>query len=245
MLASALAFWPSGALWVSKNPKKAVIGFGIATLYITQEKLTVKQVIAVVLSALFGVGCATSSYAFGRKHITPDTNTDSSLVDGDATSLIEGCGQQPSPLGAFCRMEEGQVLDARALAFIGPPAQCDREACVYIKVWDPQGKLLWGDSIKKGQTRVSVKWPVLLGRDTVQAGDRGLYNWNTDVYWKDVDGKEHLTRSQGDLLLRVFKKGYLPLDQVRSDANFAWVWTEGGYIYKVTTGLRAFVGRAR
>lgn len=188
---------------------------------------------------------ALDANAFGRRRSTsgsvaPDPVTESTITDGDATGLAEGCGQQPSPLGMFCRLVEGEVAP-KSIFFIGPPAECDRDACVYIKVWNGQGQIVYGGSIPKGKTRVEVPWKTLLGRDTVQINDRGLWTFNTTVYSKDLDGREKMAVSQGDIILRVFRSGYVPLNAVEDDPAFVWSWTESGYLYKMTAGLRAFV----
>lgn len=182
----------------------------------------------------------TQAFAFGSKRVTTlDPVTTSTLLDGDATGLAEGCGQQPSPLGMFCRQTEGDVA-AKSIFFIGPPAKCDRDQCVFIKVWNTQGQLVFGDGIPKNQTRIEVPWKTLLGRDTFQLADRGYWTFNTTVYFIGPDGNERSAVSQGDIVMRVFRAGYVPLNAVENDPNFIWTWTEGGTLYKMTAGLRAF-----
>lgn len=196
---------------------------------------------------LFAALISNTACAFGRKGsagVHPDAVTSSSLKDGDSTGLAEGCGQQPSPLGMFCRMVEGETA-SKSIWFIGPPANCDRAACVYIKVFSAQGQPAFGVEIPKGKTRVEVSWKQLLARDTVQLGDRGTWTFNTQIFYKDADGREHETQSQGDIVLRVYKHGYVPLHALEDDPNYAWVWTEDGFLYKVTAGLRAFVKKVQ
>jgi hypothetical protein len=168
-----------------------------------------------------------------------DPNTRSSIVDGDATGLVEGC---PSLVGgAFCRVDEATDAKSASLWFVGPPAACDRSACVFVKVYNQQGQLVWGGEIPKGKTRVEAKWSSLLARDTFEIGDRGFWSFSTTVYWIGPDGKERESVSLGDILLRVFRTGYVPLDRVESDPAFVWTWQEGGMLYRMTSGLRAFV----
>lgn len=185
---------------------------------------------------------STHAFAFGGKRTTValDPVTPSTLLDGDATGLVEGCGSQPSPLGVFCRVVEGEVI-GKSVFFIGPPAQCDRAACVFIKVWNNQGQLVYGESIPKGQTRVEALWKTLLGRETAAVGDRGFWTFNTTVIYKDPDGRERQATSQGDIVLRVFRKDYVPLHNVSDDPAFVWTWTDKGSLYRMTAGLRAFV----
>lgn len=203
-----------------------------------------KKIVALFLSLFIG-GCATQAFAFGKKHPTAvaiDTVTESTAKDNDVTGLAEGCGQQPSPLGMFCHVEEGSAAD-KVVWFIGPPAQCEREACVYIKIINSQGQIVAGPSIPKGKTRVAVPWSTLLSRDTFQIGDRGTWTFITTVYYVDKDGREHKSDSLGDIILRVFRQGYVPLHNVKSDPNFVWTWSEGPVIYRMTSGLRAYVGK--
>jgi hypothetical protein len=183
-----------------------------------------------------------NALAFSRGRVAVDPVTESTVKDGDATGLAEGCGQQPSPLGMFCRLTEGAVAP-KSVFFIGPPAQCDRDACVFVKVYNEQGQLVAGPSIPKGKTRVEVAWKDLLGRDTIQVGDRGLWSFVTTVYYKDPDGRERESVSKGDIVLRVLRAGYVPLHASESDPAFVWTWVEGDYLYRMTSGLRAYVGK--
>lgn len=185
------------------------------------------------------------AHAFGSKRVAADPNTTSTLLDGDATGIVEGCGQQPSTLGMFCRQQEGDASN-KSVWFIGPPAKCNKdEACVFIKIWNAQGQLVWGGSIPKSQTRIEVPWSTLLGRQTFELGDRGFWTFNTQVFWVDQDGKDRESLSQGDIVLRVFKKTYQPLHAVLDDPNFVWTWEDGSFQYKMTSGLRASIRRLK
>lgn len=138
-------------------------------------------------------------------------------------------------------MEEGDASD-KHIAFLGPPAKCSRaDACVFIKVWNNEGNLVWGGQINKGDIRVELDWKKLLGRDAFVLADRGFWTFNTQVFWVDQDGRDRDSTAQGDIVLRVYKKGYLSLASVQKDPNYAWIWSEGNRCYKMTTGLRATV----
>ena len=63
-----------------------------------------------------------------------------------------------------------------------------------------------------------------------------------EVFWIDKEGRGRNSVAQGDVLLRVFRAGYIPLENVREDPNYVWKWHDNGYTYRMTTGLRAFVG---
>lgn len=199
--------------------------------------------LTVLLLSLFSFSF--NAHAFGRHRgqVALDPVTPSSILSGDATALAEGCGQQPSPLGMFCRLVEGEVAP-KSIFLIAPPALCDREVCAFVKVWNNQGVLVFGDSIPKGKTRIEVPWKTLLGRETVAKDDHGTWAFNTTVYFKGTDGLERVSVAQGDIVLRVFQAGYVPLAEVQNDPAFVWTWADNGFLYRVTSGLRAFVGKA-
>lgn len=185
------------------------------------------------------------SCAAAKKVKRLDTNTASTVLDGDATGIVEGCGNQPIIGFTYCRVTEGDNA-SQSIYFMGPPARCDRkEGCVFIKLWNNSGQLVWGDVIPKGSTRVGVPWKVLLSSPTFEIGHRGFWTWNTEVYFKGPDGRERVSKSQGDIVLRAYRKGYAPLHNVEFDPSFVWSWTEGDYLYKMTSGLRAFVKKVK
>lgn len=199
------------------------------------------------IALILGLCLVTGSepvFAFARKKsVAPDPVPDA-LVSGDATGLIEGCGAQPIVGFTYCRFVEGDAAD-QSVSFLGPPAQCsDPAACVFLKVFNQGGQVAWGGSIPKGQTRVSVPWKTLLGSDQFQVGARGFWSWTAEVLWIDPDGHDRRSLAQGDIVLRVYHKGYTPLDKVSADPAFVWTWSEGQYVYKMTAGLRAYVGKA-
>jgi hypothetical protein len=184
---------------------------------------------------------AATACAASRGRVQPDPVTASTVLDGDATGLVEGCGNQPIVGFTYCRAQEGTAAN-QSIWFIGPPAKCEQaEACVFIKVWDGQGQLVWGGSIPKGQTRVGVPWVKLLSGPVFELAHRGFWTWNMQVYWLDPEGKERVATSQGDIVVRVYRKGYLPLNEVASDPNFVWSWYDGKCEYRLTAGLRAYV----
>lgn len=185
----------------------------------------------------------TLACAAGKRRLTYDKVTQSSAVDGDSTGLIEACGTQPIVGFTYCRVQEGSAA-GQSLWFIAPPSNCaSKEACAFIKVWNSQGQLIWGESVPKGKTRLEVKWSTLLGRDTFEISGRGFWSWTMELHWTDNEKRERVSTSQGDIVLRTFRAGYVPLHEVEDDPNFVWVWSEGKQLYKVTTGLRAFTKR--
>ena len=113
---------------------------------------------------------------------------------------------------------------------------------MFIKVFDQRGQIAWGGQILKGQTRVSIPWKSLLGSDQFQLLQRGAWTFVTEVHWLDNDNHDRVSRAQGEIVLRVYKKGYLPLDRVSADPNYVWSWSDSGFNYKMTSSLRAYVG---
>lgn len=183
--------------------------------------------------------------AAGKGRVKLDTNTTSPVVDGDATGLVEGCGNQPIVGFTYCRVSEGDNA-GQSISFIGPPAVCNQpEGCVFVKVVSNNGQVVWGGVIPKKQTRVSVPWSTLLSSPTFEIGHRGFWTFREDVYWLDPDGKERVSTSQGDIILRAYRKEYVPLNNVEQDPNFVWQWTEGDFLYKVTSSLRAFIKKVK
>jgi hypothetical protein len=65
------------------------------------------------------------------------------------------------------------------------------------------------------------------------------------VFFIGPDGKERDAFSTGDIVLRVMRKGYVPLNTVADDPAYIWEWVDGGRVYKMTAGLRAYVGAAQ
>lgn len=192
------------------------------------------------LSALFLCAAATNCAAV---KLTPD-NAMAAIEAEDFTGLIEGCGKQLIAGFDYCRVQEGDNAN-QEISFIGPPSACREDACVFIKVYDNKGNVAWGGSIPRGKTRVTVPWKELLKSDTFTLGQRGFYTYNHEVHWVDTEGRDRVSYSQGEIVLRVYKKGYMPLNNVSDDPNFAWSWREGDRLVKMTTGMRVYVGEVQ
>jgi hypothetical protein len=168
----------------------------------------------------------------------------SAIESGDETGLIEGCGQQVTSGLTFCRKQEGDA-GTDAVYFIAPPAKCLGDGpCVSFKIYFPDDTPTYGDTIAQGATRSKpITWATLLHKPTFDLSDRGLWPFSYDVKWIDQNGKEQHSYSDGEIVLRVYKKGYLPLAQVQGDPNFVWSWLENGIPVKMTTGMRVWVGK--
>jgi hypothetical protein len=200
----------------------------------------------VLCAALLVMGCAAPANAFGRKQTVAPDQVLEPIIAGDLTAIVEGCGSQPIVGYTYCRVVEGDAAN-QSLSFVGPPAECsdNPNGCVFVKVLDQNGQIAWGATFPKGQTRVSVPWKTLLGSDQFQVGNRGFWEYVTEVHWLGPDHHDRVSRAQGEIRLRVYKKGYTPLDKVSGDPNFSWRWIDNGFEYKMTSSLRAYVAKVK
>ncbi len=197
------------------------------------------SILASIVSAallLVASGC-------GVSRVKPDQGV-SPAAAGDSTAIVEGCGNQPVPGFTYCRFSEGE-LASQSLSFVGPPADCPGESCVFVKVFNQAGQLAWGGSIPKGNTRVSIPWKTLLATDRFQLEMRGAWSFVIRVLWRDTNGHDRVSVAKGDVFLRVLPKAYQPLNAVSSDPNFGWEWREGGHRYRMTSSLRSSVEAVR
>lgn len=239
--------------WISEHPSQTLQMLGILNIalrLLTDSGIRLELPVKKILTIIFAFGVATTASlpacAFSRaKHVVVDQVMDA-ITANDETGLVD-CGHQVAPGFCYIRQVEGDAASS-SLTFIGPPSKCDRDSCVSVKLYDNQGHVAWGDSFPKNAVRLTVPWSKVLGcvdgqPCNFEVSQRGTWTFNHEVYWKDAQGAERRSVSQGEIVLRVFRRGYLPLDTVRDDPNFAWTWTDGGLLYKVTTGLRAFVGK--
>jgi hypothetical protein len=165
----------------------------------------------------------------------------SAVVGKDSTGPIRACGNQPIVGYTYCRKKEGSAAGDR-LWFYGPKTNCERQACVYFKIYFPDGTPSYEGSIPKNETKAFVLWSDLIKSDTFVIGDRGFWPYVYTVYWNDDNGNERSSRSDGDIRLRVYHKDYEPLHNSTDNPNFTFEWTDDGHVFKVTTGLRMFIG---
>ncbi len=184
---------------------------------------------------------STLALACGSK---PVADTEMTALDAQVdTALIEGCGQQLIPGYLYCLKREGESTED-LLWFVGPLAKCKRAFCVEFKVFPQDGGVPVGGSIPKGSQRVSLPWSSLVKRANFELADRGFWPFTYTVYWDDDAGNENISKSQGEIRLRVFPKAYIPLNEVTQDKNFAWSWiAKGGETVKMTTGMRTYVSK--
>ena len=172
--------------------------------------------------------------------VTPDVVL-AAVEAGDYTVLIEGCGNQLVPGYTYCRVREGDATDQK-ISLVGPPSVCNKpDACVFYKVYFPDGSPSIGGSISKGETKADILWTDLTKKAQFEVEDRGFWPITMEIYWLDPDGNEMQSMAIGEIRLRVFRREYMPLNNISSDPNFVWVWNQDGITAKMTTGMRAFV----
>ncbi len=182
------------------------------------------------------------TFPFQRAESRPPLDRQSAVDAGDVTALIEGCGVPLTTGFLVCRKTEGEIA-GDSLSFVGPPVTCSgREACITFKIFFLDGTPSLGGAIPRGKTRVEVPWKSILKRDTFESRDRGLWGFSYTIRYTLSDGIERTTYSQGEIYLRVIKKGYTPLNTVEQDRDFTWEWKEGAKEIKATSGMRTYVG---
>jgi hypothetical protein len=175
---------------------------------------------------------------------TPNIKIDSVMAAheaGDVTVIIEGCGHQPIVGYTYCRKQEGSAVE-NVFWLYAPPVTCETHPCVFWKIFLPTGELALGGNFEQNQTKIQVSWADLLKTDKFDLGHRGFYPVVMTVKWIDNDKRERQTVVDGEIRLRVFKRGYIPLNNASADPNFAIEWVQDGRPMKVTTGGRAYVG---
>lgn len=170
----------------------------------------------------------------------------SALAANDYTGLIEspGCGFRVESGFAVCRKEE-ETSTAENLYFIAPPAVCDDpKSCVSVSIFFPDGSPSIGFTFPKGKTRLPVAWSQLLKRDTFEVADRGFWGFVYYIKYRDLQGNPRETRTQGEIYLRVTKKGYVSFENVTSSNYYVWNFLsngKSGQHISMTTGGRTYV----
>lgn len=175
--------------------------------------------------------------------VKPDTLNVYAMEANDQTVIIQGCGSQPVTGYTYCRAREG-VATAGTLRLYAPPSKCsDKESCASFQIFHPDGSPTVGIKVPKGNASVDVAWKDMVKTDTFQKDQRGF--WPILLTWKWVgpDDKEHTSQAEGEVRLRVYAQKYVPLHEVREDANFVWKWADGPYHFRMSTTGRASTWR--
>lgn len=198
--------------------------------------MQMKGYASIVLAALLTLGASNCT-----RGVRLDTAM--AAVDaGDFTAIVEGCGHQPVVGYTYCRKQEGEATNDK-ITFIAPPSSClGSEPCSSLKVFYPDGSPTLGLDFPKKTGRLAIGWSDLTKKPTFDSGDRGFWPFVTTVRYLGEDGKERTSVAEGEIRLRVYRNGYLPLNEVREDQAYAWKWASGGFIYRMTTGARAYAG---
>jgi hypothetical protein len=136
-------------------------------------------------------------------------------------------------------MEGQSALDG--LVFITPPVKCVKNDCGYVKIFSPAADQIISFKVARGLTRTIIAWNLLIGREQFALQDRGFWPFTYQMTFTDSDGFERTLVMEGEIRLRVYKKGYLPLHNSQDDAQFAWEFLDGGRKIKITSGGRSYV----
>lgn len=173
-----------------------------------------------------------------------------SVIDGsplyameanDMTVIISGCGNQPVAGYTYCRVHEGQDTTALSVSLIAPPIVCKTKPCVTFKVFNPEGVVVYGNSVPDGQTQLDISWAVLTGTAAFAKGYAGFWQVILEFNWVDTGGNEHQAAALGEIRLRVLDANYVSLSNVHEDKSFAWQWSSGAYHMAFTTKGRSSV----
>ena len=186
--------------------------------------------------ALVGCSCTT---------LPKIQDTQSAVAANDLTALISGCGQNQVGVGYLvCREIEGGETHQEFLYIHAPPnLSCDDSgACVYFKIFYPDGRPTYEGNIKKGEAFAKIPLSALVDKSTFDLSDRDFYGISITLKYKSSDGIERKTYADGYLFLHVVRKNYVSLLEAENDEAFVWQWqTKENQTIKMTTGFRVFV----
>ena len=151
----------------------------------------------------------------------------SAIGGNDVTTLLSGCGANQIGIGYLvCRMHEGDATNLSIEIHAPPNVACDNEkACVYFKIFMPDGRPTYEGSIPKGGSYATVSWSDLLDKKTFGPGDRGFYGVSVTIHYIGPNSVPMKAYTDGYIFLHVVKKEYVPLsDSGGEDDNFVWIW---------------------
>jgi hypothetical protein len=164
-------------------------------------------------------------------------------------SELQGCGTQLQAGLLFCRVDEYRSTESE-IRFVGPVSNCAREACVYIRIYFPNGSPSLEIAMPKKQNFVAVKWRDLTKSTQFTQGDRGFWPFERAVYWRDQQGREHVTRDDGLIYMRVLRqvvsgRRYDSLHESKDSRFFVYRGRGAhGEPFSLTTSGRTYVGKA-
>jgi hypothetical protein len=165
-------------------------------------------------------------------------------IGNDYTVFMSGCGRETVVSDAIlCRVIAGLTTKTEVLEFHAPPdSDCKGEHCTYVKIFFPDGRPALEKSIPKGQSTLNVPWSEMMGKESFDLTDRGLFSVTVEMHYLDPQGEERRMYMEGMIFLRVISPSYTSLELSEDDENFYWVWKEKKQTLKLTTGGRAYVG---
>jgi hypothetical protein len=191
---------------------------------------------AILIFMFMLVACSSCNTA----RTAPDTQTMTAIAAGDLTALIQGCGNQLVSGYTYCRKVEGDNT-TESVVFVIPTSKCGEDSCAEVKIFFPDGSPTYGYVFKKGETIHRVKWADLTKKSTFDIDDRGFWPFTYRIKYIDKQGKQRETVTEGEIRLRILRKGYTPLHEISEDMNFVWKFQYDGVDVKMTTGGRTYV----
>jgi hypothetical protein len=192
-----------------------------------------RLIFCLILFELFGCSCTT----------TPRLDPQSSVSANDLTALVSGCGQQVTVGYLVCRMSEGSAADENIYIHAPPNLKCDDDkACVFFKIFFPDGRPTYEGVVKRGESYASVSWSEITNKKTFDPGDRGFYGVSITINYKGPDGMPLKTYADGYVFFHVVKKEYISLTENEEDESYVWKWkAPTNQTIKMTTGSRVYV----
>lgn len=179
------------------------------------------------LFLIFLIACSSSKKS-------EDTLEMKSIFANDTTAIVQGCGHQPIVGYTYCRKVIGDSTNEK-LVFHAPP---DIQSFGTIYLLD--GSLI-GFQFKNG--RAEISWKELLKSDKFTIDDRGLYLFTIrSIVEPDINGEDKEIYQEGEIRLRLIKPNYKPLHNVEFDPSYFYEWSDSNFLYKMTSGGRAYVG---
>jgi len=176
-------------------------------------------------------------------------DSQSAILGNDLTALMS-CNQAQVSVGwLVCREIEGTSAESEYLFVHAPPqVQCENEkACVYFKIFFPDGRPTYEGNVKKGESYAKVPLSQIIDSNTFDQTTRGVYAVSVSMNYLTSDGVERKTFADGYLIVHLVKKNYTSLLENPEAEEFAWTWSVKNrfnrltQIIKMTTGFRVYV----
>lgn len=166
----------------------------------------------------------------------------STIEAGDKTALIQGCGNQLIAGYTYCRKLEGDNTNEK-ISFVIPSLKCESkdDECASLTIFFPDGTPSYGYIFKKGETVHRVNWSELTKKSSFDVEDRGFWPYIYRMKFIADDGRERETVTEGEIRLRVLRKSYISLSNIKEDINFVWKFNFDNTDVKITNMRENYV----